>query len=269
VGGVLLIAAFITGATVLALSSAAGDAPAATQAVLGVAAGPSGRAATRLSTSSPTSRAVTVSSEIAPDAGSTVFTDDFHDSKSGWATTTSTSIDSGMTFSFSASGYVIGSTGGEIEHHVLSPYRDARRQLSMALTATQIDGPVGLGFGVSCRRGQGAAQLTYSFLVQNDGAYSVERIDGDRSDSPIKVLRAGVAPIEAGPSPITVVGMCASFEEGETTRLVFFAEGQKLIDLTDTSAQSDSGWLGALVMVSGKGPSVMTAKHWQERDLSA
>jgi hypothetical protein len=262
---VLLIAALITAATVLALSSAAGDAPAATQAVLGIAASPSGAAATRLSTSSPASRAVTVSSEIAPDAGSTVFTDDFHDSKSGWATST----DSGMTFSFSASGYVIGSPGGEIEHHVLSPYRDARKQLSMSLTAKQIDGPVGLGFGVSCRRGQGAAQVTYSFLVQNDGAYSVERIDGDRSDSPIKVLKAGVASVKAGSSPITVVGMCASYDGGGTTRLIFFAEGQKLIDLTDSSAQSDSGWLGALVMVGGKGPSVMTAKHWQERDLSA
>lgn len=196
-----------------------------------------------------------------------MYSDDFHDSKTGWADSSLNTADD--TFNFTASGYVIGSSGGSIEHWIYSPYRDGKGQLSMSLTATQMEGPAGLGFGVACGRGDGATRITYSFLILNDGTFTVARSEGSLYDSPEVLLQKGASPVKPGSTAITVVGMCATLDDGKTTRLVLFAGDQMLADFTDKTSLSGPGWLGSIDMLSGKRPSSITAKHWEERDLSA
>jgi hypothetical protein len=58
--------------------------------------------------------------------------------------------------------------------------------------------------------------------------------------------------------------------DGLTTRLVFFIDGSKVADLTDTpQAALSPGWLADLVTAgSDSGPVTVTATHFEERDLS-
>jgi hypothetical protein len=267
-----VIAALIAAATVAVVGGSVNGGPAVSSTQAAVAGAPSqtGSKTPAGSGLRPSPGAapgpVALDSPIEPTRGSIVFTDDFGDPNSGWATPSENTANT--TFKYTADGYLVGSPGGSIEHNIFSPYRVGKQQLSMTLTATQADGPVGLGLGVSCRRGEGASVVFYSFLIVNDGSFAVERRDGDQFDSPVKMLREGRSSITPGVTPMTLIGMCATLADGSTTRLILFTDAGILADFTDKTTLSGPGWLGGLDMLSGKGPSFMTAKHWEERDLS-
>lgn len=210
---------------------------------------------------------VTASTELTPDRGAIVSTDNFDDPHSGWSNSNLNT--SATTFAYQAGGYVVGSLTGTMDHFVYGPYRTAKQQLSMSVTATLTGAPSGAGVGVTCRRGTGATQTTYAMVVLNTGKYYVERYDGvpGTGSNPV-IIKKGTSDAKPGSTPITVVGMCATLG-GATTRLAMFVEGQEIADVDDTAPIiTGSGWTGGFVMASGKTPSSLTATSWVERDLS-
>jgi hypothetical protein len=203
---------------------------------------------------------------LAADRGVVVSSDNFKDSHSGWSLPKANSAVT--TYQFTSGGYAIGSRTGTLEHLVYAPYKTAQQQLSMSVTATQTGAPKGAGFGVTCRRGSNAAQISYTMVVLNNGTYYVERYDGvPVATSNPKALRHGQSPVSPGSTATTVVGMCATIAPG-TTRLALFVNGQLLADVTDTAVLAGSGWTAGIDMASGKTTSTIVATAWQERDLS-
>ena len=188
---------------------------------------PSPSALVSPSASTPASPAgpVTAATVLAADRGVVVSSDNFKNSHSGWPTSKANSAVT--TYSFTSSGYAIGSRTGTLEHLVYGPYKTARQQISQSVTATQAGAPKGAGFGVTCRRGTNAAQVSYTMVVLNNGTFYVERYTGiPVATSNPKTLRTGPSAVVPGTTPITVVGMCATISPG-VTRLALFANGQR------------------------------------------
>jgi hypothetical protein len=155
-----------------------------------------------------------------------------------------------------------------MQHLVYAPYRVGKEQLSVSLTGTQTGAPSGAGFGVTCRRGTGATQVSYSFVVLNSGRFYIERDDATSSGPRATIVERGQSPLKPGSTPITVVAICATLADGTTTRLALFIEGRELADFTNATKLSGTGWVAGIDMSSGKTPSTMTASNWEERDLS-
>jgi hypothetical protein len=174
-----------------------------------------------------------------------------------------------MTFAFTSQGYVINATGGTLHHLIYSPGKLASQQLSVSLTASLASASTGAGLGVTCRRGEGASEISYELLIQNDGGWFVMRRDGAPSLGALATtLSRGSSAVVPGAAPITVVGMCATLGDGTTTRLVLFVEGQKVVDMVDSAKLPGEGWMGGLLVASTNTPAVATASRYEERDLS-
>jgi hypothetical protein len=194
-----------------------------------------------------------------------VFSDDFHDSSSGWSTAT---LPSGTVLSYTGGKYVI-LAKGDLHHYAESPYQQVRRQLTASVTGTQSAGaPEGAGFGVTCRRGVGAQQVRYQFLVLTGGQFFVEAGTGPDSGTAVPViLKQGSSPASPGTSPITVVGACLGEADGKTTRLVLFVNGTSVADLTDVQNLSGNGWLSGIDVASrNTSASTVTVTRFVERD---
>ncbi len=219
-------------------------------------------------TGSPASSqmAVSADSTIKPDAGASIYSDDFMDSESGWTTDTASS---GTTYKYTTEGYVVGALG-DLHHFIYSPPHHSRQQLSMTVTAKETAAPAGAGFGVSCRRGSGVSMLSYEFLLFADGSWAVERRNGapDVNTGP-ETLEEGAGNVVPGSTPTTVQGVCATVD-ATTTRLVLFVNGSLVKDTSDTSNEmSTTAWLGGLDISSrSSAGQTVTITHYEERDLS-
>ncbi len=225
-----------------------------------------GSGAPGLAPAPKTSEPVTASTTVAAQRGTVVFADDFHNASSGWSTET---LPSGTTFSYAASGYVIVAKGA-VDHFANAPYETPVQQAAISVTATQsTDSPIGAGFGVSCWRGTGAAELRYDFLVSTGGDWQVDRRDGGIPTTP-HILKQGKSAVTLGSAPLAVQGMCATLADLRTTRLVLFAGTLKLADIIDTAtAMPDAGWLADILVTSeALHPSTVTATHFEVRDLN-
>ena len=220
----------------------------------------------------PTANPIGDSTPLTAAMGTIISSDDFMNPGSGWPTANlSTQF---TTAQYEAGGYVIGSIGssdfGQPVEHLVFPAKPAvAQQLSMSLTATQTDAVVGTAFGVSCRRGTGDSEITYSFVVYNTGQSAIERQIGlwstEKRDT---VMWQGNAGMGSGSTPLTVVGMCATMAERARGRPAPVVEGHLVSDIMDVMARSGESWRGGIDMVSGTTDSIMTAKYWEERDLA-
>jgi hypothetical protein len=209
---------------------------------------------------------VTASTTVTPTRGSVVFSDDFHDSSSGWTTDT---LPSGTKFAYTAAGYVIVAKG-TLDHFASSPYQDSVQQVAIAVTATQsTDSPATAGFGVSCWRGTGTAEVRYDFIVLTTGDWQVDRRDAGLTNKPT-ILREGTSSSVLGATPVAVHGLCATLADLHTTRLALFAGTQMVADFTDIVATlPDAGWLADLLVTSETAHvSTVTATHFEVRDLA-
>jgi hypothetical protein len=198
-------------------------------------------------------------------SGTVVFSDDFHDSSSGWSTAT---LPSGTVLSYKGGKYVI-LAKGDLHHYAEAPYQQALRQVSASVTGTQsADAPDGAGFGVTCRRGVGAQQVRYQFLVLTGGQFFVEAGAGADSSTTIPViLKQGTSPVSPGATAMTVVGACMSETDGKTTRLVLFVNGTSLADVTDVQDLAGSGWLAGIDVASRTAnASTVTVTRFEERN---
>src|ERR1700716_1216905 len=125
-----------------------------------------------LKTTAALPRPLTQLTTVAANHGGVVFSDDFHDSRSGWTTET---LPSGTNFTYAATGYVIVAKGS-LDHYAASPYRRPVQQVAISVTATQSsDAPAGPRHGVSCWRGADASELRYDFIVTTAGDWEVDR----------------------------------------------------------------------------------------------
>lgn len=209
---------------------------------------------------------VVESTAVTSTSGATVFSDDFHDQTSGWTTS---SLPSGTTFSYGAGGYIVVAKG-TLDHFADAPYTTPVGQIAIAVTATQsTDAPAGAGYGVSCWRGAGAAELRYDFLLTAAGEWSVDRRDGGVLTRAL-VLKQGATGAKVGSTPVVVTGMCAALADGHTVRLVMFAGSDKVADMTDTAnALPDAGWQADLVLTSSEiHDSTVTITRFEVRDLA-
>jgi hypothetical protein len=213
-----------------------------------------------------TSRLVTASTTLVAQRGPVVFSDEFHNATSGWSTQT---LPSGTTFSYTAAGYVIVAMGS-VDHFADAPYQTPVQQVAISVTATQsTDSPIGAGYGVSCWRGTGAAELRYDFLVSTGGDWKIDRRDGGIPTAP-QILMQGKSDFRLGSAPLAVQGMCATLADLRTSRLLLFVGTQKLADLVDSAtAIPDAGWLPDMLVTSeALQSSTVTATHFEVRDLA-
>jgi hypothetical protein len=222
------------------------------------AASHSATAQNRLSPSSSATSAVTAST------GVVVFSEDFHDSNSGWTTGTAAS---GSTYTYSDGAY-IAVAKGELHHFVSSPYARPLHELSALVTATQsADSRDATGFGVTFVRGSGPSQLRYQFLVLSSGRYFIEVSPGpDSATNFPNILKSGSAPAP-GVTPTTIVGACITAADG-TSQLVLFVNGAEVADVTDAQAVSSTGWLSGVDIASRAiRPTIVTFTRFEVRDL--
>lgn len=225
-----------------------------------------GSGAPGLSPAPKTLGPVTASATVTAQRGTVVFSDDFHNTSSGWSTET---LPSGTTFSYAAGGYVVVAKGA-VDHFADAPYQAPEQQVAISVTATQsTDAPIGAGYGVSCWRGTGAAELRYDFLVSTGGDWQIDRRDGGIPTTP-QVLKRGKSAVKLGSAALAVQGMCATFGDLKTTRLILFAGTLKVADVIDTTtAMPDAGWLADLLVTSeALHASTVTATHFEIRDLT-
>jgi hypothetical protein len=193
-----------------------------------------------------------------------VFSDDFDDPGSGWSTEPLPH----SSFAYGAGGFTVTGTGNFF-HWRLAPYTELVPQVGASVTATQALGaPLRAGFGVVCLRGSGAARVEYSFLLVNDRGWQIARDNGD-TPTTTAFLKEGTAAVSPSLSPNTVVGMCATQPDGQTTRLTMFVDGTQVADITDTAPTfQDAGWITGIATAS-QAPvtSMVTATEFQERNL--
>jgi hypothetical protein len=224
-----------------------------------------GRARAGTATHPVTSATPSPAGPLQATSGAVVFSDDFHDSSSGWSTST---LPSGTSFAYRGGKYVVVAKGA-LHHYAESPYAQPHRQLIASVTATQVAGaPDGAGFGVTCRRGLGAQQVRYQFLVLTGGQFFIEGGTGPDSGTTAPViLKQGTSPVSPGAAPLMVVGACMSERDGRTTRLVLFVNGTSVADVTDVRDLAANGWLGGLDVASrDPNPSTVTVTRFEERD---
>jgi hypothetical protein len=195
-----------------------------------------------------------------------VFSDDFHDSSSGWTTD---SLPSGTSFKYTPDGYVVVGKG-TLDHFAGAPYSTPVAQVAISVKATQsADAPVAAGYGVSCWRGVDSAELRYDFIVSTAGDWTVDRRDGGVLTRPL-VLKQGTSSVVLGATPVTVEGMCATMPDQHGVRLLLFAGTQKIADFTDSATTlPDSGWQADLMLTSSAiHDSTVTVTHFEVRDLA-
>lgn len=201
-------------------------------------------------------------------SGTLVFTDDFHDSASGWPTG---SLASGSSFEYSGGAYVAHAVG-DLHHTAAAPYSAPFPRLSTSVTATQsTDAPLGAGFGVICVQGSGQQELRYELLIELGPEYYVEMRRGQLSitTAPV-VLKQGTSSASPGSTPVTVVGDCITAADGKSTRLVLFVDGTMEADVTDPTPAPATGWASEIVISSRSArPSTVTVTRFEERDLSS
>jgi len=200
-------------------------------------------------------------------SGIVVFTDDFHDPSSGWfAGTTS----SGTTYGYSGGAYAIDGHGF-LTHYVLSPYSVPLPQASATTTATQTsDAPLGAGFGVVCQQGTGQQMISYWLYISVGAVFHVSVVKGPDGPNNLPLsIKRGTSGAGPGSIPVTVVGDCLTAADGKSTRLVLFANGVKVADVTDQSTVPGFGWqMGILAPSQASRSSTVTYTRFEERDLS-
>jgi hypothetical protein len=222
------------------------------------------RAARAHATPTPTPAPIT--RDITSTSGAVVFSDDFHDPASGWSTTT---LPSGSSFSYRGGKYVVFAKG-TLHHYADSPYAQPHQQLSASVIATQSAGAsVGAGFGVTFRRGSGAAEVRYEFVVLVGGEFFIEAGTGpDTATNAPVVVKQGTSPSAPGATPMTVAGACMTSTDGRATRLVLFVNGANLADITETQTLAGNGWVAGIDIASrDTSPSTVTITRFDERDL--
>lgn len=206
-------------------------------------------------------------SAAATPVGVVVFTDDFKDAASGWATDT---LPSGTTYKYTSNGFEVHAVGA-LHHIAPAPHGRERQRIAVATTATQSSpAPDGAGFGVTCDRGTDAEEIRYEFIAFADGTWSIERLDGPLStngDTP-NVLKSGSLPTKPGAVPLTVEGSCISTAGSGATQLGISVNGVKLADLTDTTTTlPGAGWYAELLVSSDDPATTVTVTKFEVRVL--
>jgi hypothetical protein len=197
--------------------------------------------------------------------GVLVFSDDFHDPASGWLTET---LPSGTTFKYTAGGLEVFAKGA-LHHISAAPYGRARAKISVSTTATQSSpAPDGAGFGVTCDRGTGDAEIRYEFIAYADGTWTIERLDGPLSatGSPPDVLKQGTLTAKPGATPLTIEGICVTQLDGKSTKLTLLINGVQVTQITDTaSTLPDAGWYAELIVSSDDPPTTVVVTKFEVR----
>jgi hypothetical protein len=212
------------------------------------------------------SHRITLATPVTTKRGGVVFSDDFADPHSGWNVKPST----GVTYQYTSHGFSATASGNFIYHRG-APYEKPIPQISMSMTATIAPGaPAGANFGPNCDQGPTtSADLHYEFELTTDSQWEILRHQGVATNT-TEILKEGSAPVAAGPTPDTVVGICATQTDGHTTRLLMFVDGTQVADITDGQNLPDDGWVAGMSFGSENGAATtVTASQFTIRNLAA
>lgn len=213
----------------------------------------------------PGSHRVSLTTPVTTTRGGVVFSDNFADPRSGWNVKPST----GVAYQYVAGGFSATATGDFIYHRG-APYEEPIQQVSMSMTATIAPGaPAGANFGPNCDQGTlTSSDVHYEFELTTDSQWEILRHQGVSTNS-TEILKQGSAPAAAGPSPDTVVGICATQADGHTTRLVMFVDGTQVADITDSLSLPGGGWVTGMSFGSENGaPTTVTASRFVITNLA-
>src|SRR5947209_1353277 len=220
-------------------------------------------------TPKPSPGPVSRTTQLTASSGDVVFMDDFHNPATGWNTVSGAAD---VTYAYSNGTYVVVAKGN-YNYYSPAPYYLRPQQIGASITATlDARAPSDAGFGIDCDRGAAESLVTYEFTADADGRWSVERAIGDTASTiPMTLVGGSLGSAPApGTIPVTLIGICATQPDGQTTRLVFFIDGKKVTDITDNTATSSGrGWAADLVTsASDSGPVTVTVSRFELRDLS-
>ena len=209
---------------------------------------------------------ITATTAVTDVYGTVVYSDDFHDPKSGWTTSTKTS---GVSYAYTSDGYLV-STIGDTDFWTYAPYQPRGQQISLSVTGKQSSGaPVGTGFGVRCGTltSAGDPAIEYEFMYGADETWYIAQRVGRGTGTR---LQKGPAPPFPASGIVSVEGVCATLPGSHTTRLVLFVDRKLVADLTDTvDTLPDTGWRSALIVASNATTlTTVTVTDFRERDLS-
>jgi hypothetical protein len=215
-------------------------------------------------------RGVNALTPLTPGQGKLAYADGFSDAGSGWFTG---AYPSGTTASYGPGGYVIVGQGF-LDHFFDAPYYQPIAQVSIMATGAQDAGALsGAGFGVTCRRGYGSAQLRYQFLLLSPFHWEIDRGDGPDTVPSVRV-EGGRSSVDPTGGPATVTGVCASIGDGSVTRLAMFINGVQVANTTDDlrrlSPIPEGSWLTGIAVssVAAKKSRVVLTR-FELRDLAA
>lgn len=208
---------------------------------------------------------VTDNNTVASDAGTIVFSDDFHDAKSGWDTTPDAS---GNANTYTNPGFQIHAEGvaqGAFFDAAYAPYDVGHRQISVSATGTLSPADSkSAGFGVVCYGDTKQGVLGYAFVSRTDGSWVIVRLSGNSANDTLKQGSAAT-----GGGPLTLQGSCATLSDGRSTRLLLYVNGTQVADFIDRPDSLPSGgWFGGVVVVVQTKPADAHVTQFAIRSLS-
>jgi hypothetical protein len=189
------------------------------------------------------------------DIGPLLYSDDFHDSGTGWRTAP---FDAGGGSGYRLGGYVLNPPLG-YDPFVDAPFHERQLDLIEATSFRLPSGEVGVleGGGLQCNR-PGPSEPYYLFFVWPTGRWRIQRFNKERQSfsdfiASGTVLGAGVEP----GAEISMVAECHAEDIGSkgTVHLALWINGRLVADLDDrTAVQGDGGWQGGVSASAGSAP---------------
>jgi serine/threonine-protein kinase len=212
--------------------------------VVGVGAG---IAVTQLGSGGGSPSSTNVSVAARP-GGQQVFSDNFANSKSGWAPDAG---QNGGTAAYVNGGYevTVSKTLGELNtYSVASPYMTKLTNMASSVNATLVEGSTIDGAGVRCDEGGSQARnnLRYTFQVNADRSWVIFKLAPNEPNAAL--LQGTMSPaIRGGSATNAITGQCTEVGDG-ATRLVMTVNGTVIGSVTDTHGGSPVPWHTALTV---------------------
>jgi hypothetical protein len=225
------------------------------------------------SATKPSATPSAVPSPTKPPGAIVLFTDDFHDPGTGWATTKDKD---GSSF-----GYFHGKYVAVLKSHFADEYLYApgvpTKSLQGDLTAAQTAGfSAGSGFGMVCTQRDERTAASYDFMLIRINAATVHWFIRFRDGLPEKpgkevILTKGDLHMAIGPRMIKLRSVCVTRQDNRTTDLTFVVNGHVVGQSHSTyrKALQVGAWRSGIVVSNAAGSTTVTATHFEMTSVAA
>jgi serine/threonine protein kinase len=199
-----------------------------------------------------------------PEAATSVYTDDFHDTDSGWSGSTWTS-GSG----YFQGGYRIDAGTPSAQESEKAPFTgNLPDKLLLSVDATVRNGPAYGQVGLYCRGNGdiGDAAVSYDFVVRADGRGVLIRKEAGKRGSKELATRSSAAGFRAGkPNRLQV----ACEQDGGKVRLRFWINGTLAVEASDTDRPLPNAGAGLMARLDNGGSGGHVQTFFDNFDMSS